>query len=80
MNLAARHEDGQWLMVYLGAKASFSIDMSKLAKGRATTAFWVDPRNADRRPIETISNTGTQALETSAGWEDALLILESSRD
>ncbi len=80
LNLAARHEGGEWIMVYLGAKASFSIDLSKLAKGRATTAFWLDPRNADRRPIEQLSNSGTQAFETPAGWEDALLILESPRD
>ncbi len=80
INVAARHEDGDWIMAYLGAKASFSIDLSKLAKGRATTAFWVDPRNAVRQSIETLSNTGTQTFETPAGWEDALLILESSRD
>jgi Protein of unknown function (DUF4038)/Putative collagen-binding domain of a collagenase len=80
LNLAARHEEGDWIMVYLGAKASFSIDLRKLAKGRAATAFWLDPRNANRLPIETLVNTGTQAFETPAGWEDALLILESSRN
>jgi hypothetical protein len=80
LNLAARHQEGEWIMAYLGEKASFSIDLSKLAKGRATTAFWLDPRNADRRPIETISNSRTQAFETPSGWEDALLIVESSRE
>jgi hypothetical protein len=29
LNLAARHKDGKWIMVYLGSKASFSINMAK---------------------------------------------------
>jgi hypothetical protein len=76
LNLAARHEDGQWIMVYLATKASFSIDLSKMAQGRGVTAFWIDPRNANRQSIGTLSSTGTQAFSTPAGWEDALLILD----
>jgi hypothetical protein len=30
LNLAARHKDGRWLVVYLASKALFSIQMDKL--------------------------------------------------
>ena len=78
LNLAARHEDGRWIMVYLGSKASFSIEMSKMASGPDVTAFWVDPRSGTPQAIGTFSSTGIHAFSTPAGWEDALLIVESS--
>jgi len=34
LNLAARHKDGQWVMVYLASKASFSINMNEMAAGK----------------------------------------------
>ena len=80
LNLAARHEDGRWAMAYLANKAAISIDMSKLAKGRDVRAFWIDPRNANRQVIGTLSSTGTHAFSTPEGWEDALLILEATKE
>jgi len=77
LNLAARHEDGQWLMVYLGGKASFSVNMNKIANGNAVKALWIDPKSGDRTLIGTFPNTGQQPFSTPAGWEDALLILEA---
>jgi len=74
LNLAARHKDGKWVMVYLADKASFSIHMNKLAAGNAT-ARWIDPRTGDSVPV---ANADAQSFSTPAGWEDALLILESS--
>jgi hypothetical protein len=79
LNLAARHEEGQWIMVYLGAKTSFSIDLSKMAKRHGASAFWIDPRNADRRSVGALSSMGTQSFSTPAGWEDALFIVESTK-
>ena len=38
LNLAARHKDGRWLMAYLGAKSTVSIDRGKLAAGKAASA------------------------------------------
>ena len=59
---------------YLADKASFSIHMNKLAAGKAT-ARWIDPRTGDSVPA---ANADAQSFSTPAGWEDALLILESS--
>jgi hypothetical protein len=79
LNLAARHKDGHWIMVYLGAKASFSINMNKLAAGNPVQAFWINPSSGAKASIEAPARTGVQAFSTPPGWEDALLILEASR-
>jgi hypothetical protein len=78
LNLAARQRNGQWIMVYLGGKASFSIDLNKLAAGTAVKAVWVDPRTGESRDAGRVSNAGVASFSTPEGWEDTLLILEGS--
>ncbi len=80
LNLAARHQDGRWAMVYLGGKASFSIDMSKLAGRGQVNGFWIDPRTGKATAPSRFPERGTQSFSTPEGWEDALLILEASSD
>jgi len=78
LNLAARHKNGEWVMVYLGSKSSFSIDMNKITAGKKVNAFWIDPKNGDSVPIDSLPNTGVKSFSTPDGWEDAILILETS--
>jgi hypothetical protein len=77
LNLAARHKDGKWLMVYLADKASFAIDRSKFTRGIQASASWIDPRTGKSLAIGEVLNAGVQQFTTPEGWEDALLILES---
>ena len=77
LHLAARHQEGKWVMVYLADRASFSVDMSQIKAARAS-AFWVDPRSGDSLPIGSVSTTGVKSFSTPDGWEDALLILEAA--
>ena len=77
LNLAARHKDGQWVIVYLGSKASFSIIMDKLT-GAKVDAHWIDPKTGNSTAAGSFVNTGTQSFSTPEDWEDAILILESS--
>ncbi|MHB8523611.1 MAG: apiosidase-like domain-containing protein [Limisphaerales bacterium] len=77
LNLAARHKDARWLMVYLGGKASISINMSKLV-GKAAKAFWIDPKTGRSVAIGDFPTAGVEAFSTPADWQDALLILEAS--
>ena len=79
LNLAARHKDGKWVMVYLGSQASFSINTNKLAAAKVR-ARWIDPRTGDATGAGSFTNTGVQSFSTPSGWEDALLILEPSAD
>jgi hypothetical protein len=77
LNLAARHKDGKWVMVYLGSRASFSIHLDKLAGAKAN-ARWIDPKTGNSTAAGSFGNTGTQSFSTPEGWEDALLIIESA--
>ena len=78
LNLAARHKDGQWVMIYLGSKASFSIHMNKIAAGKKVRAFWIDPRTGASTEAGQFANTGVESFSTPDEWEDAFLILEAS--
>ena len=78
LNLAARHKDGKWIMIYLGSKASFSINMDKIIAGTHVNAFWIDPKTSDSVSIGGFPRTGVQSFSTPDGWEDAILILEAT--
>lgn len=76
LNLAARHKKGLWTIVYLGSKASFSIDMTKLKNDNTVRASWIDPRTGAVEAIDRFPCTGVRSFSTPADWEDALLVLE----
>lgn len=76
LNLASRHKDGKWIMVYLGSKSSFSINMSKITAANKVNALWIDPRTGDSHTVGSFPNTGVKTFSTPNEWEDALLILE----
>lgn len=76
LNLAARHADGKWLRVYLGDKATVSVDQSKFTGGQEASASWIDPRTGRSVPIGKAPSKGIGEVTTPDGWEDALLMLE----
>ncbi len=76
LNLAARHPDGRWVMVYLADKATFSIHLAKLKGESPVNARWLDPRTGDAKTIGRLPTSGVVSFSTPEGWEDALLILE----
>lgn len=75
LNLAARHKDGKWVMVYLGSKSVFSINMNKLSFNNINVK-WINPETGESVTIGNFPNTGIKAFTTPDGWEDALLVLE----
>ncbi len=78
VNLAARHQNGKWVMVYLASNASISVNLAKIKGADTAKAFWIDPRNGKSVPIGTCPSTGSKSFTTPDAWEDALLILEAS--
>jgi hypothetical protein len=62
-------------MIYLAEKASFSVNMDKVAAA-AVSAFWINPKTGDAVPAGTFPSSGQRSFSTPDGWEDALLILE----
>ena len=75
LNLAARHRDGRWAMVYLADPAVFSLRLHRLA--RPVEIFWIDPRTGASRAAGHRPNAGVASFSTPDGWEDALLVLEA---
>jgi hypothetical protein len=82
LNLAARHEDGRWIMAYLGGKARVAVKMHnlKLAPGAQTRAFWIDPRNNQRQSIEGLTKAAAHTFTMPEAWEDAVLVLETGQE
>jgi hypothetical protein len=78
LNLAARHKDGKWVIVYLASEATFSINLDKVATANQVDAFWVDPRNGTRIAAGTYTNDGEKSFTTPGEFEDALLILKTN--
>jgi hypothetical protein len=76
LNLAARHKDGKWVMVYLGSRTSFSINMDKIAAAKVN-ARWIDPKTGNSTAAGSFLNKGTQSFSTPEGWQDAILIVGS---
>ena len=79
LNLAARDKEGRWVMAYLGARSSVSINMNKITSGERVKAFWIDPRDGREQSLGSLPNTSVHSFSTPEGWEDALLILEAAR-
>jgi len=76
INLAARHPEGRWAVVYTAAPSRFSVSMEKVGAPAECEAFWVDPRTGQSGERVKCANAGQQAFSTPDGWEDGLLVLE----
>jgi hypothetical protein len=96
LNIAARHKDGKWALVYWGGedfrslhqrikhlfagKSSISVRMEKMTAAAQINAFWIDPRTGESVSAGRFPNIGVQAFAIPDGWEDAVLVLEAAAD
>jgi hypothetical protein len=78
LNLAARHQDGQWALVYLATKASFSVNLDKVNGGANLKVFWIDPKSGQVTPEARSAHQAVESFSTPEGWEDALLVAEAA--
>ena len=76
LNLAARHREGRWMLIYLGEPASITVDLRRIAEANRVSAFWIDPRTGESIPIGTFSTDRVQGFTTPEGLEDAVLLIE----
>ncbi len=77
LNLAARHKDGKWAMVYLGEESSFSVNLDKIT-AKKVNVFWINPKTGERLEVGRFRNKEVKSFSTPDGWEDALLILKAA--
>lgn len=78
LNLAARHKDGKWAVVYLADKSSFSINMDKITAADKVDASWIDPKTGESLSIGSFSNTAVRSFSSPEDWEDAILMLKAA--
>ena len=64
-------------MAYLGSKASFSIDMTKVKTSGNRKAFWIDPRTGDSHSMGSFPNRDGEIFSTPGDWEDPVFIVEA---
>jgi hypothetical protein len=75
LNLAARHKDGKWIMIYLAAKSTISINLSKITSGNKVNAFWIDPETGNTFAAGSFPAKGEESFVTPDNMEDSILIL-----
>ena len=78
LNLAARHENGKWIMAYFGSSTAAAINMNKTTASNTIRGSWINPSTGMRTAIGRFPNKGVQPLTTPDGWEDALLVLKTA--
>jgi hypothetical protein len=78
-NTAARSSDSTWVLVYLPANTSVTVKLDKIKTSDSATAWWVDPTAGTRTKIGTYTALGTKAFTAPNGWQDAVLLLLSSK-
>jgi len=76
LNTAARHEAGDWCLVYMSTPCTVSLRLEKVCEGRAAGAVWIDPTSGDRTSIGNCTGEGIRDFSTPDGWTDALLLFE----
>ena len=76
-NVAARSAHGDWVLAYLGHRATVRVRMDAIAASRTVEAWWIDPATGVRARIGRLANTGMRSFSTPDGWEDAILVLEA---
>jgi hypothetical protein len=80
LNLAARHKDGNWIIVYLAKKSSFSVDLGKLNVQNKVKAIWIDPATGKSTPAGSFKAKGEKSFVTPDILEDAILILQDEKN
>jgi len=85
LNVAARsapdREAGgrNWALVYLTGGAKVSIAMERACGGPKAEAHWIAPTTGKRTRIADVPAAGLHSFAAPTGWDDALLLIESSR-
>ncbi len=76
LNLAARHKDGKWLIVYLASKDTCSVDLGKITGSNTVNAFWIDPRTGNSNTAGSFQKDEEVSFITPVEFEDAILLLK----
>ena len=77
LNMAAISKQGDFSMVYFSTPGTAELQLSQMKKGKLR-AVWIDPRSgAHSGAVMASTAEGKLDFTTPAGWQDALLLIES---
>lgn len=76
LNVGARHESGQWALIYLAGSCSVPVRMERTCTGSAVEATWIDPKTGARGHVGGFPGSGVREFTVPEGLEDMLLLFE----
>jgi len=77
LNAAGRSLAADWALVYLSAPAAVSVRMDRIKASERVAVCWIEPTSGERHQAGTFAYDDVAALQTPAGWQDALILLEA---
>jgi hypothetical protein len=78
LTLAARHPRWKWLMAYRAGPGECAVRLDRMPAGRGRRAFCIDPRTGVANDVALSAGGASTSFSTPPGWEDALLVIEST--
>jgi hypothetical protein len=67
-----------WVLIYLGQSTTVTLEMDRIAPGATQVeATWIDPVTGGHTLMGDCDASGACAFTPPAGWEDALLLLQT---
>lgn len=79
LNVAVRSADGDRMLTYLSAPARVKLRLTEAIADRGFRVQMIDPATGERPPAEVYTAQATLTVSTPAGWEDALILIETRR-
>ena len=74
---AARSVDGDWILVYLPTNAPVTLKLDSITSSKPALISWINPLNGEKTKIAAYSTSARPSLTPPAGWQDAVLLVES---
>lgn len=76
--VAARSEDGDWLVAYLPKSGPITLKLSALTAGKKARVYWIDPKTGEKTAAGSYSTLEPVSVAPPAEWEDAVLFATST--
>jgi hypothetical protein len=80
LNAAACSMNGDWAILYFSTRNPVTVDFGKITTSENVRATWINPETGDATLAGVFPNSGLRPLTPALSSEDAVLLLEATRD
>jgi hypothetical protein len=80
LNAAACSMNGDWAILYFSTRNPVTVDFGKITTSENVRATWINPETGDATIAGVFPNSGLRPLTPALSSEDAVLLLEATRD